>query len=402
MNEPQTTNNDDDDMNVLSANDCSKDGDDLHINSSTSNEKNSNGNTNSNTNSTDSIKWSKTLSTPTTLSHLLSPTTDHTSLKHNQHGLGLKYAIDRSKILSRTGKGCSALLLDIASIHDELSIALYKCRSSVLLDATSANNTPLSSEFINNINQCISSYVTSTLSFGTILKNDISKDYSDNSIKLGDECIKQYTKYTTSRSNCTHSRKEVLKLRKKYIEAVKDVDVAINSLKKGRITNNSKGSRKRTYTGSSTESYNNSKDELNSPSGDDDEETGEDTWQHDLRTYGNEHSLSKQCESLIRATDEVTNAQSNYVDSVAAENVAVDNCVNIERVVLDEVQKLEEVSLHLCISCAQCDFAHVNTHIICSCHTHPSFHNPGAYCILNWIVQSFPPRGEEIIRKYVT
>jgi len=338
MNEPQTTNNDDD-MNVSSANDVSKDGDDLHINLSTD-EQNSN-----NTITDHHIKWSKTLATPTTLSSLLSPTTDHTSLKHNQHGLGLKYAIDRSKILSRTGKGCSALLLDIASIHDELSIALYKCRSSVLLDATS-NNTPLSIEFINNINQCISSYVTSTLSFGTILKNDISKDYSENSSKLGDECIKQYTKYTTSRSQCTSSRKEALKLRKKYIETVKDVDVAINNLKKGRIANNSKGSRKRTYTGSSTESYNNSKDELiTSPSGDDDDETAAvDSWQSTLRTYGNEHSLTKQCDSLIRATEEVTNTQSNYVDSVKAENVAIDNCVTVEKAVLDDVQKLEEVS----------------------------------------------------------
>ena len=53
------------------------DGDQLG--SSTSNEQN-----------TSNIKWSKTLLTPTTLSSLLSPTTDHTSLKHNQHGLGLK------------------------------------------------------------------------------------------------------------------------------------------------------------------------------------------------------------------------------------------------------------------------------------------------------------------------
>ena len=338
--EPQTTNNDDD-MNESSVNNGSnKDGDDLHmVDSSSSDDQNPI----QNTTPTNHIKWSKTLSTPTTLTHLLSPTTDHTSLKHNQHGLGLKYAIDRSKILSRTGKGCSSLLLDIASIHDELSIALYKCRSSVLLDATS-NNTPLSTDFINNVNKCISSYVTSTLSFGTILKNDVSKEYTENSIKLGEECIKQYTKYTTSRSQCTQSRKDAIKLRKKYIYAVKEVDVTINNLKKGRIAN--KGSRKRTYTGSSTESYNNSKDELVTSGSNDGEETAvEDTWQHTLRTYGNEHSLTKQCESLIRATDEVNVAQTNYVDSVTAENVAVDNCVNVEKSVLDEVQRLEEVSL---------------------------------------------------------
>ena len=339
-----------------------------------------------NTTPTNHIKWSKTLSTPTTLSSLLSPTTDHTSLKHNQHGLGLKYAIDRSKILSRTGKGCSALLLDIASIHDELSIALYKCRSSVLLDATSASNTPLSTDFINNINKCISSYVTSTLSFGTLLKNDISKEYSDNSSKLGDECIKQYTKYTTSRSQCTQSRKDALKLRKKYTEAVKDVDVAINILKKGRIAN--KGSRKRTYTGSSTESYNNSKDEINTSGSNDGEETAvEDTWQHDLRTYGNEHSLTKQCELLIRATEEVNKTQRNYVNSVAVENVAVDNCVNVEKNVLDEVQRLEEVSLSFMVYHVHNVCMERYAHIICSFILDSLLITiPGAYCIPYWII----------------
>ena len=113
-----------------------------------------------------------------------------------------------------------------------------------------------------------------------------------------------------------------------------------------------------------------------SGSNDNGEETVYNSWQATLRTYGNEHSLSKQCESLIRATEEVTKTQSNYVDGVAAENVAVDNCVNIEKVVLDEVQKLEEVSLR----CVYHVFTFICSYhmltFVCSYHmlnSHPPF-----------------------------
>ena len=88
-------------------------------------------------------KWSLILATLTNLSPFFTPTSDITSLKQNLHGLGLKYSIDRSKILSRTGKGCATLLSDIAILHDELCSTVNKLCPSILENASIG--TPLES-----------------------------------------------------------------------------------------------------------------------------------------------------------------------------------------------------------------------------------------------------------------
>ena len=306
-------------------------------------------------------KWSLVLATPTNLSPLFTPTSDITSLKQNLHGLGLKYSIDRSKILSRTGKGCATLLSDIAILHDELCSALNKLCPSILENASIG--TPLESFTVNVITKCIASYVTQTKLFGTILKNDISKPYANNSTLLLENVMKQYTAYTTLRTKCVGARKDGLKLRKRYVESVTNVDAAINALKKSRAA---KG-RKRTSTQSSNDSGyiikddtaantttegggvldNNGEDnvESNIPTSSSSANNNNNiSWQDELRQYGMDHGLAKQCENVIKATEDVSSAQLAYERGVAVENTAVNDANEMELKSLDEVQKLEEVS----------------------------------------------------------
>ena len=306
-------------------------------------------------------KWSLILATPTNLSPLFTPTSDITSLKQNLHGLGLKYSIDRSKILSRTGKGCATLLSDIAILHDELCSALNKLCPSILENASIG--TPLESFTVNVITKCIASYVTQTKLFGTILKNDISKPYANNSTLLLENVMKQYTAYTTLRTKCVGARKDGLKLRKRYVESVTNVDTAIAALKKGRAA---KG-RKRTSTQSSNDSGyiikddtaantttegggvldNNGEDnvESNIPTSSSSANNNNNiSWQDELRQYGMDHGLAKQCENVIKATEDVSSAQLAYERGVAVENTAVNDANEMELKSLDEVQKLEEVS----------------------------------------------------------
>ena len=313
--------------------------------------------------------WSKNLSTPSNSSSLFTPTSDIHSLKQNFHGLGLKYAIDRSKVLTKTGKGCASLLTDIATLHDELIASLNKLHPTILDNATA--NTPLQTctqdyNGGSGISTAITSYITQTQHFGISLRTNVAMPYSINSSTLGEECTRQYTIYTTTRSKCGVARREGLKLRKRYVDCVRDVDVAIAVLKKARrsagvaaTTNNNKGGggRKRTFTGSSIGSYSNtSKDEPPTSAGvveEEEEEEGgagdkvESTslsscWQDELRQYGSDNSLIKQCENVIRAHDEVITAQTNYTQSVQTENDAVDDTQNIEMIVLEAIQKLEE------------------------------------------------------------
>ena len=306
-------------------------------------------------------KWSLVLATPTNLSPLFTPTSDITSLKQNLHGLGLKYSIDRSKILSRTGKGCATLLSDIAILHDELCSTVNKLCPSILENASIG--TPLESFTVNVITKCIASYVTQNKLFGTTLKNDISKPYANNSTLLLENVMKQYTTYTTLRTKCVGARKDGLKLRKRYVESVTNVDAAINALKKSRAA---KG-RKRTSTQSSNDSGyiikddtaantttegggvldNNGEDnvESNIPTSSSSASNNNNiSWQDELRQYGMDHGLAKQCENVIKATEDVSSAQLAYERGVAVENTAVNDANEMELKSLDEVQKLEEVS----------------------------------------------------------
>ena len=68
------------------------------------------------------------------------------------------------------------------------------------------------------------------------------------------------------------------------------------------------------------------------------------SWMSTLRDLGNTYNVSKQCETLIHAHDEMLLAQSNYTEAVTVENAAVEEAMAIEKMALDSVQHLEEVS----------------------------------------------------------
>jgi len=278
-------------------------------------------------NSSPENKWSKILSTPSN-NPIFTPSSDTSSLKQNLHGLGLKYSVDRSKILSRTGKGCATLLFEIATCHDELTSALNKLCPTMLESAAAKSELKSMETFASDVNRCILSFTTQTQTFGACIRNDIARPYQENSVHLAEEGLKQYSQYTASRGKCAHARKEAYKLQKKYVESVKEVDVAIGILRKARA---SKGRKRKTTESSNGESSR--------------EEEGVEmyaTWEEELRQFGDKNGLSKQCESVIRASEEVGTAQTNYTVGVTAENVAVEDAQDMERVALDSVQRLEE------------------------------------------------------------
>jgi len=74
------------------------------------------------------------------------------------------------------------------------------------------------------------------------------------------------------------------------------------------------------------------------------DETTTTSWSTTLRQLGNTYNVSKQCESVIHAHDEMQLAQLNYNQAVMVENAAVEEAVAIEKMALDSVQHLEEVS----------------------------------------------------------
>ena len=94
--------------------------------------------------------------------------------------------------------------------------------------------------------------------------------------------------------------------------------------------------------------------------------TSPSSWSTTLRQLGTTYNISKQCESVIHAYDDMVLAQSNYTQAVLDENTAVEEALAIEKMALDSVQHLEEVSdLHyLCTPCPTMTIMFVCIHSI--------------------------------------
>ena len=371
-------------------------------------ETNANDNANTNNNKLLSMlpKWSDALSTPPHTSPLYTPASDMSIIKQNLHGLGLKYSIDRTKVLSRTGKNCSNLLVEIAALHEDLATSLNKqqlqCQlvsptptpqtvslqqaSSSSPSAIGGSTLPMT-EFNQQVTTCISSFIQQTSSFAQCIQHDIARPYQESAANLLEESTHHYAQYTASRGKCATVRKEAIKSRKRYVESMNHLDGSFGALRKAR-SGKAKRNRKNGAAAESSGSSSNTTNEevvVVVPSGSNgkDNEGGGDTsttndnpsptsrgggeendthpqanngsvdvsllWEEELRTFGKERNLVKQCEGVIRAAEDLKVAQTNYSTSVAEENAAVDDCVDVERMVLDSIQRLEEVR-HIYIS----------------------------------------------------
>jgi hypothetical protein len=265
------------------------------------------------------LKWSNTLSTPSTHA-AFTPAMDPTS-KDNLHGLALKLSVERAKVLSSTGKNCISLLSDVASLHDELSQTILKQLPPALQAA--AADTPME-EFAQHVNQCIVSFAGETQKCGTRLRQDVVRPWTEFHSSSVDK-VKIYQEYTNSRIKCVQARKEALKSRQKYVGAVKDAEATIQTLKKARATIPRK----------STERSDTSCSEVC-------EEKEEVHWEKALKEFGKRHGITKQCDSVARALGEVQSAEEMYCNLVEIENGAVASVQNVERNELDAMQMNEE------------------------------------------------------------
>lgn len=275
--------------------------------------------------------WSQVFATPST-SPAFTPSSDMSSLKQNLHGLALKLSTDRAKILSRTGKNCATLLMDIATLHDELTHSIKKQCPSTLQHA--ASGTPME-EFANNVNACVMSFTKQTQSFGVGIRNEVAKPWLDNSANLGDVVPKIYSEYVASRSKCAQARKDALKMRQKYVGSVKDAEGAIQSLRKARVSKHSMNSSDLSNPASPqrVDSSASSQD----GGGEEDME-----WENALRDFGIRHGLTKNCETVICAFEEIQTSEEQYCSLVDLENAAVLDAQTMELNALDAVQKVEE------------------------------------------------------------
>lgn len=240
----------------------------------------------------------------------------------------LKSAYDRTKVLSRSGKNCSQLLSDIATLNDELSNAMLKLRPT--LDSA-ASGTPLD-VFSTDINACFLSFVKQTNDLAACTQNDIVRPCSEYSAALVDEGAKVYSRYSESRLKCFQARKDALKMRQRCEANVKDAEGAAHALRNARRSKRkSSGDNGTTSAVVLPQSVEDGEVELSL------EET--------LNRFGSTHGLVKNCEAVASALADIEASEKKYVALVEAENAAVADAQEIERQALDAAQQNEEKRL---------------------------------------------------------
>ena len=243
----------------------------------------------------------------------------------------LKSAYDRTKVLSRTGKNCSQLLSDIATLNDELSNAMLKLRPT--LDSA-ASGTPLD-DFSTDINACFLSFVKQTHEMAACTQNDIVRPCSEYSTKLVEEGAQIYSRYSESRSKCLQARKDALKMRQRCEVSVKDAEGAALRLRNARMSK--RKSSDDNVTTSATMP----------PQSVDEADDGEVelSLEETLKKFGSTHGLVKNCEAIASALADIESFDKKYVELVGTENTAVANAQDIERQALDAAQQNEEKRL---------------------------------------------------------
>jgi len=272
-------------------------------------------------------RWADVLCTPSSEA-VFTPTADINSLKQNMHGWALKIAYDRTKVLSRTGKNCSQLLSDIATLNDELGNAMLKLRPT--LDSA-VSGTPLDN-FSTDINACFLSFVKQTHEMAACTQDDIVRPCSEYSATLVDKGAQVYSRYTESRLRCSQARKDALKMRQRCEASVKDAEGAAQALRNARMSERkSNGDNPTTAAVMPPQSV----EEV-------DDGEAESNLEETLKRFGKTHGLVKNCEAIACALADIEASEKKYVALVEAENTAVTDVQDIERQALDAAQKNEE------------------------------------------------------------
>jgi transposase len=166
---------------------------------------------------------------------------------------------------------------------------------------------------------------------------------------LGETAPGIFARYSESRHKCFAARQAALKMRSRYVKAVREAEVAIQEFKdakKAADVNGDAGAGKgeaassdRAFTGSEPSSpaisRSNSSNAL----------AVKNSWEQGVRRLGRIYGIQGTADRVISCLREVQNLEAQYVALVQEENTAVSQAETLEMMGLESIQHLEEVSL---------------------------------------------------------
>lgn len=230
-------------------------------------------------------------------------------------------ATDRAKKLSQTGRRCAMLLSDVAGLEDTFAQSLLKAS----LQASNVSSSPIAKMAV-GVSRSRISFAKQLQGLAIMVRGSVARPLHSTMASLGDTAPSIYQRYAATRVNCANARNAALRMRVKYVKAVKEAETAIRELRQSKATGNDP-----TSTPAETEA--NAMDSA----------TTQSPWEIKLRKYGVNNGVS--VDHLIGLLKEVQALEAEYKKLVKEENHAVLQAQAMEVMALEAVQKLEEERL---------------------------------------------------------
>jgi len=306
-------------------------------------------------------KWSEVLQSPSE-GDAFSPSREM-NRKESLHGIGLTVAIDRAKIVARSGKRCASLLSEVAVLYDNLGLSILKTAQSMM---NTTDMFPGTSGLVHEVSRCLTSFAKQMQGLSICLKGSVARPFHTSMLSMGDTVPSIYNKYTVTRNTSFNQRQDAIKARMKYLKAVREAETHIAELLSRRMnateelssTRNNNMDDPETCSSPRRDTNNDTVDQPDASENAHKSETEDfidnskstkiqKGWDTAVRKLGGKQtsSLGKSADKLISLLQEVGTYETQYRNLVEEENQAVARAQTMERMALESLQKLEEERL---------------------------------------------------------
>jgi len=308
-------------------------------------------------------KWSDVLRSPP--KDLFSPSRDM-NRSGSFHGIGLIAAVDRAKKLSRCGKRCANLLADVAVLYDTFAQSILKsCKIlGAANEGATAVFTPPVSAVITELQRSLVSFAKQTQGLSICLKGSVARPLHGSASAMSDTVPNIFNRYALTRAKCLNSRNHAIRIRIKYVKALRESESAIKELQKlrpceesseGTVTPAGQGEMTPAprLSPTSLEIQSPSNHSVNSrmsaaPTPLSKKVKPKASWD-EMKKQFLKHGFTNKSDKVIKALDDVQQFELNYVSLVEEENHAVSRSQTMELMALEALQKLEEERLQFFI-----------------------------------------------------
>ena len=227
-------------------------------------------------------------------------------------------ATERAKKLARVGRQCATLIFDVAAHHDAFSQSTMKAISTLPMTGPTLPITKA-------VHRSLQSFAMQMQGLAICLRGSVARPLHASLQSMGETAPSIFYRYSSSRQMCATARQAALKMKQKYIKAVRDTEVAIQSLKEA--INKDKAQCDDVALNRTTDS---------------EAQSTHTPYEKGILRFGRKHGLQEHADNLIQLLNEVQSLEAQYTLLVKEENKCVSQAGTLEMMGLESIQHLEQ------------------------------------------------------------